>query len=89
MRRTDLWLLVSPNLRMAAKCKSGYKNNHIIIFRTYDVFTNFELGPLGKENLMRIEKYWVILKIKKLRLQIEKLLPDHQYQIIVGKDFVP
>lgn len=51
-------------------------------------FTNFELGPLGKEGLLTIEKVlgWSQDK-KELKLQLKGLEPNRHYQIVAFEGF--
>ena len=50
-------------------------------------FRNFELGPLGKDNLLRIKKFISFSEDGKAAAFEIELSPNRQYQIVVGERF--
>ncbi|OPC04750.1 hypothetical protein BAS09_03415 [Elizabethkingia ursingii] len=75
--------------------ENGSKNvnpNTKIITLTFSepmmFFTNFNYGPLGEENAMKIEKLLGYSEDKKtLRLQIMNLKPNQRYQLLIDERF--
>ena len=51
-------------------------------------FRNFQLGPLGEENVIRIKDFQGFSEDEKsVSFSIEKLEPSKKYQIVVGSGF--
>ena len=75
--------------------ENGSKNvnpNTKIITLTFSepmmFFTNFNFGPLGEGNAMKIERLLGYSEDKKtLRLQIMNLKPDQRYQLLIDERF--
>ena len=78
----------------------GIKNNSTTVSTTLEVLTitfseamntevrNFELGPLGEDNLIRLKDFRGFSEDKlSVSFGIEKLEPNKKYQIIVGSGF--
>jgi len=50
-------------------------------------FRNFELGPLGMDNLLKLKKVVNIAEDgRSLTFEVE-LIPDHRYQLVIGSGF--
>ena len=50
-------------------------------------YRNFELGPLGKDNLLKIKKVVGFSDDGRLFTFEAELLPDRQYQLVIGSGF--